>query len=1076
MRPLLDMDVIQIEITNACVHQCANCTRLIGHTKKPFFMEIDFFKNAVDSLVDFPKMIGIMGGEPLLHPQFPEMAAYLKSKVPDKMRCGLWSTLPNGKEEYGKIIADVFGNVLLNDHTLGNLYHSPVLVAAQEVVADEFQMWYLIDKCWVQNCWSASINPKGAFFCEVAAANDVVFQGPGGWPVSPDWWKKTPKDFVQQMKQYCVNCSAALPLHARIDTEETDDISKGNLERLIKIGSPKIKRGKYTIYNKGERDSNYHINEFRNNIEYSMKIADKYGLSLKRNKLGYLQPFLKNSQTYLDTNKINALLQEGHTLHQAGKLTEASLIYQKVLEQQPEHIDANFLLGSLNLQTGNLDKASELLEKAVSLKPDHVEAHNNLGTVFQNQGKLDEAVERYNRAVNLAPDYAEVFYNLGSIFNKQRKFDKAIEHFKQAISLRPDDYEAHLNIGNSFKELGKFEEAESSYRTSISLKPDYAIAHSSLGLILQKQGKLYESTECLQRSITLDPTNVDTLNNLGTALSKQVKYDEAVQIYKRALELKPDEYRVHSNLASALKCSGKFENALISCNKAIELKPDYAEAHNNLGTILQESGQIENAITSYNNAIELKPDNPEYLSNLGSALKELNRFDEAIECCKRSIAIKPDYAEAYNNLGTVLQEECRFDDAIANYKHAIKLKPDNVMAHSNLGTTLQEKGKTEDAVLHCRLAITLDPDHARLHNNLGAVLQKQERIDEAITCYDRAIELDPDYAEAHLNRSFALLLTGNFKEGWIENEWRLRTKAHSLRRFLKQKWDGSPLNGKTILVHAEQGFGDTIHFIRYLPMVKAHGGQVVFECHKSMHRLLRNYVGIDKIIERRAEQDINFDTHIPLLSLPGIFDTTLDSIPSDTPYVTADPGISQLFSLRFGNDYNFKIGIVWTGNSENKKDHIRSCTLADFNPLLDIQGTTFYSLQKESASVEADSTLRDMKIINLDNQLKDFADTAAAISNLDLIISVDTAVVHLAGALGKPVWNLLHFAPDWRWLLKRDDSPWYPEMRLFRQTRLNNWTDLFKQVKSALLQKINDSGMITTEQNEYVLQHSDNNC
>ena len=246
MRPLLDMDVIQIEITNACVHQCANCTRLVGHAKKPFFMEIDFFKKAVDSLIDYPKMIGIMGCEPLLHPQFPEMAAYLKSKVPDKMRCGLWSTLPKGKEEYGQIIADVFGNVLLNDHTLGNLYHSPVLVAAKDVVADEFQMWYLIDKCWVQNCWSASINPKGAFFCEVAAAHDVVFEGPGGWHVSPDWWEKTPKDYVEQMKQYCVNCSAALPLHARIDTDEIDDISKGNLERLIKVGSPKIKKGKYS--------------------------------------------------------------------------------------------------------------------------------------------------------------------------------------------------------------------------------------------------------------------------------------------------------------------------------------------------------------------------------------------------------------------------------------------------------------------------------------------------------------------------------------------------------------------------------------------------------------------------------------------------------------------------------------------------------------------------------------------------------------------------------------------------------------------------------------------------------------
>ncbi|MBT3355618.1 MAG: hypothetical protein HN402_11940 [Candidatus Scalindua sp.] len=335
-----------------------------------------------------------------------------------------------------------------------------------------------------------------------------------------------------------------------------------------------------------------------------------------------------------------------------------------------------------------------------------------------------------------------------------------------------------------------------------------------------------------------------------------------------------------------------------------------------------------------------------------------------------------------------------------------------------------------------------------------------------------AIELEPEYAEAHLNRSFALLLIGNYKDGWIENEWRLQAKAHRLRKFNKPQWDGSPLNGKTILIHAEQGFGDTIQFIRYLPMVQAQGGNVVFECHKSLIRLLRNYEGIDKLIERVPKPDIEFDTQLPILSLPGIFDTTADSIPSDTPYITSDQGLSQLFSLRFGTDYNFKIGIAWAGNSDNKKNHIRSCALADFNPLLDIQGISFYSIQKGPASVEADSTLREMKIINLSNQIKDFADTAAVVSNLDLIISVDTAVVHLAGALGKPVWNLIHFAPDWRWLLNRDDSPWYPEMRLFRQTKSNDWTTVFKRVKEALLQIVNDSRTVTTEFNEITLQHS----
>ncbi|KHE90798.1 MAG: tetratricopeptide repeat protein [Candidatus Scalindua rubra] len=634
---------------------------------------------------------------------------------------------------------------------------------------------------------------------------------------------------------------------------------------------------------------------------------------------------------------------------------------------------------------------------------------------------------------------------------------KAEVLYLKILKEDPHHVDIAFLLGTLYLQSGNPDAAIKFLKETIKLKPYHAIAHSRLGIILQEQGKFDESIKSLKRAIALDSTNVDIHNNLGAVLTKIGKLDEAVESYNRAIKLNQEEYRVYSNLASALKESGKLEEALINCNKAIELNPHYAEAHNNLGTIFQEMNQLEKAIVSYKNAIELKPDNPELYSNLGSALKELGRLDEAARYCRHAIILKPEYVEAYNNLGTVLQEESKFDAAITNYKQAINIKPDHARAHSNLGTTLQEQGNTDEAVFHCRQAVTLDPGSAELHNNLGAILQKREMIEEAITSYDMAIELDPDYAEAHLNKSFALLLTGNYKEGWIENEWRLRTKTHSLRNFNKPKWDGSPLNGKTILVHAEQGFGDTIQFIRYLPMVKAQGGQVIFECHNSLNRLLKNYAWIDKIIEKTPEPDIKFDTQLPILSLPGVFGTTHDSIPSNTPYITADPGLAKLWGIRLDNDSNFKVGIVWTGNADNKKNRIRSCTLEDFYSLLDIHGTTFYSLQKGPASVEVDNSLNKTEIVNLNDQIKDFADTAAVIANLDLIISVDTAVVHLAGALGKPVWNLLHFAPDWRWLLNRDDSPWYPEMRLFRQTKLNDWADLFKKVKDALLQKINNT-------------------
>ena len=292
MRPLLDMDTIQIEITNACVMQCANCTRLVGHSRKPFFMEMEFFKQAVDSLVNFPKMIGIMGGEPLLHPGFEEMSMYLHSKF-SRERCGLWSTFPKSKKHYAPLIAEVYGNVLLNDHTLDGIFHAPVLVSGKECIRDEFAMWYYIDHCWIQNSWSASITPKGAFFCEVAAAFDMVLDGAGGWSVALDWWKKTPKDYTEQMERFCVNCGVPYPLHGRLDSEGIDDISYSNFTKLKTLGSPKITQGRYHLYAEGLCTERVPYNNFRQGFDYFNGIAAKYGMHLKKNNNGYLQPVIE---------------------------------------------------------------------------------------------------------------------------------------------------------------------------------------------------------------------------------------------------------------------------------------------------------------------------------------------------------------------------------------------------------------------------------------------------------------------------------------------------------------------------------------------------------------------------------------------------------------------------------------------------------------------------------------------------------------------------------------------------------------------------------------------------------------
>ncbi len=648
----------------------------------------------------------------------------------------------------------------------------------------------------------------------------------------------------------------------------------------------------------------------------------------------------------------NIEFQEALKLHQSGNLADASILYNKILEEQPDNFDTISLLSTLNLQTGNFDTACKLLIKSTELRPDNATAHGNLGSALHASGRFHEAMYSYKRAIELKPDYVEAYYNLGSTLLACNLFDEAIVVYKLAIDLKPDDADIHNNLGNALRMSGNPDEALNSYKQASILKPRNAETHCNLGAAFQELGNL----------------------------------DEAILSYKKAISLSPDNAKTHNNLGTALKKLCRMEEAEKSYYRAIELKPDYAEAHNNLGNVLQS----------------------------------LNRLDDAISSYKSAITINPYYTEAHYNCGNARKEQKRFDEACVSYKRAITLKPDYAKAHNNMGITLQEQGK----------------------------------FAEAAECYSRAIELKQDYADAHFNKSLLSLLKGNFKDGWQKYEWRLHTNGYTHRTFQQPGWDGTPLNGKTILIHTEQGFGDNIQFVRYLPMVQEQGGRVVFECLPNLINLLKNCTGIDTIISRDPSGKLSeqFDFHSHLLSIPGILNTRLDTIPSNGPYIIPDSTRVMEWRDRLKvNEKSIKIGLVWASSPENRElYHKKSCKLINFETISEIPGLSFYSLQKGSSSAEIHNAPKSMKIIDLDNELNDFVDTAAVIANLDLVISVDTSVAHLAGAIGKPVWTLLPFVPDWRWLLERDDSPWYPSMRLFRQSRPDDWDDVFEQVEKAL--------------------------
>ncbi|KPK36745.1 MAG: hypothetical protein AMK70_01080 [Nitrospira bacterium SG8_35_1] len=616
-----------------------------------------------------------------------------------------------------------------------------------------------------------------------------------------------------------------------------------------------------------------------------------------------------------------------------------------------------------------------------------------------------------------------------------------------------------LAEGIMYHQSGNLVNARSLYKKILKADPEHADALHLLGVISYQTGNNQRAVEYIESAITKNPSASFYHNNLGNALMNLSELDKAIQCFKEALRLKPDNVEACNNLGNAFRKMGNREKALEHYTKAIDIKPDYIGAINNLANLLKEQGKIEEAITHYRMAIKLKPDLAEAYYNLGTALEEAERFDESVEQYSKAISMNPQLADAYNNLGNVLKKKKMTEAAARKYQKAVLLRRDFAEAYNNLGDVYRMLGRLDEAVEQCQKAIRIKSSDERFYLNFGNTLLDQGKYQEAMEQYEKAINMKPDFAEAHYSRGMVLLTQGRLSEGWKEYEWRLRSKEISRDIGYKQgktpEWDGSPLDGKTILIVSEQGAGDHIQFARYIPMVKERGGRVVFESRYNLIRLFEGYEGIDILLEEspNIESDTNPDVRIQLLSLPLLFGTRLDTIFADVPYLKVDTETSGKWKSRIDSNL-FKVGLVWSGNSYHKNDHNRSCKLSDFAPLTDIPGSTFYSLQKGGKRENKEELPNGMHIVDIGKDLHDFYDTAAAIENLDLVISVDTAVVHLAGALGKPVWTLLPFVPDWRWMLDRNDTPWYPTMRLFRQTILRDWTSVIKQVSHELEKEV----------------------
>ena len=780
--------------------------------------------------------------------------------------------------------------------------------------------------------------------------------------------------------------------------------------------------------------------------------------------------------------------------HQGGDLAGAVQLYEALLRTDSANAQVWYLLGAARQGLSRLDDAASALREAVRLEPHRAEAHNHLGVVLAQQRHFDQAETAFRRSLELRPHYAETHYNLGLALKELGRHREAVTALDAALRLYPAHADALNNRGVVYRELGDAEHARADFERALELRPDFTRAWANLQALLGPLEKPEGAVAAWQSWAQQHPSGEAHLGH-GRALLAVGKLEPAAAALREAVRLQPNSAEAHSALSGVQRQLGQVADATLSARRAIQLAPENAEAFHNLGVALVEQDQLAEAEAALREAIRLRPDHGPHHYNLSVALRRQGRAADACAAGRRAVELAPDMPEAHNNFGLALLDDNQIDTAIESLQKALAMRPGFYQAHNNLGVAWWRKGMLAESEASYRKTIELKPEFAEGYNNIGNVLRDTGRFDEGERMFAEALRLKPDYVDPHWNRALSWLLRGDFAQGWAEYEYRWQLKTFTARRPEQPSWDGGDLAGRTILVHPEQGLGDTLQFVRYLPLVKAKGGTVIFECPKPLLKLLAGIAGPDRIIPQGSASP-PFDVHIPTLSLPLVFGAnpigaesgrargasqgrasplarasgSADpnaaweaAIPAGVPYIHADPGLVEKwrseFDRRAGNRSPFRVAIAWQGSSAYRMDHFRSMPLSFFAPLAKIRGVELISIQKGPGSEQIKQV--DFPVIDLGDELDSasgaFMDTAAIMTVVDLVITSDTVIPHLAGALGVPVWMATPFIPDWRWLLDREDSPWYPTLRLFRQTEIGVWDNVFQRLAAALEKRVREA-------------------
>ena len=630
---------------------------------------------------------------------------------------------------------------------------------------------------------------------------------------------------------------------------------------------------------------------------------------------------------------------------------------------------------------------------------------------------------------------------------------------REVLAVKPGDHDAQHLLGLLCHQQGRSGEAIELLGALIARRAD-APALSNYGLVLQDLKRHGEALASYDQALKLKPDFADALNNRGTALIELGRHGEAVASFDRAIAIRPRYAGALVNRAMALGALGRHAEAVAGYDRAAAVAPLGAEALSRRSAALVALKRYAEAVAGYDRVLAIMPDLPDVHNNRATALIELGRAADALAGCDRALALDPNYVEAHYNRGAALSDLKRFNEAVASYDRALALKPDHVEAHNNRGIALDELGRHEDALASYTQALTLNPDYAEAHNNRGTCLIDLGRCDEALASYDAALALNAGYVECCWNRSLLLLRLGRFAEGWRDYEWRRKRDAWEPQTFAGPEWTGEAAAGKRLLFYSEQGLGDTIQFARFAGTVAAAGAEVVVQVQPPLRRLIGSLGGVTVI--GKGDRLPAVDAHLPLMSLPNV----LGTIPVGG-YLAAEPERVRAWSKRLPRG-TFNVGIVWQGNPNAKCESGRSIPLRAFAPLAAVPGVRLVSLQKNEGAEQLRDLPSGMAVETLgkafDAGPDAFLDSAAVLMNLDLVITSDTAMAHLAGALGRPVWIALQHVPDWRWMLERKDTPWYPTARLFRQSRSGDWDSLFARIAAELTRLVGQSPVRALEQ------------